>query len=70
MKLIAATAAEAELGCFFHNEKMATELNFILWKMGWPHPPTEKICNDIMACLIVNNTIKFQRSHAVNMHYF
>ena len=70
LKLVAASAAEAELGGLFHNGRTATELRLTLNEMGWPQPPTELICDNTTVDGIANSTIKRQRSRAMNMRYF
>ena len=70
LKLVAASAAEAELGGLFHNGRTATELRLTLNEMGWPQPPTELICDSRTVGDIANSTIKRQRSRAMNMRYF
>ncbi len=62
MKIVVASAAEAELGALFHN----CQDGIIFWKtladMGHPQPKTPVHCNNATAVGIANNTIKRQRS--------
>ena len=57
LKLVAASAAEAELGGLFHNGRTATELRLTLNEMGWPQPPTELICDNTTVDGIANSTL-------------
>ncbi len=70
LKLVAASAAEAELGALFLNAQEAKVLPLILAELGHPQPPT-LIHIDITTTVgIVNNMIKCQQSRAMEMRYF
>ena len=63
IKIVAASAAEAELGALFINAKEAKIIRIILSELGHPQPPTPiHVDNTTTVVGIVNNTIKRQRS--------
>ncbi len=70
LKLVAASAAEAELGALFLNAQEAKVLQLILAELGHPQPPTPIHIDNTTKVGIVNNTIKRQRSQAMEMRYF
>ena len=70
LKCVAASAAEAELGALFLNAIEAKIMRLTLEEMGHPQPPTPIHCDNTTAVGIVSNTIKRQRSRAMNMRYF
>ena len=70
LKLVAASAAEAELGALFLNTKEAKVLRVTLAEMGHPQPPTPVFCDNSTAVGIANDTVKRQRSRAMEMRYF
>ena len=70
LKLVAASAAEAELGALFLNAREAKVLRLTLQELGHPQPPTPIHVDNTTAVGIVNNTIKRQRSRAMEMRYF
>ena len=70
LKLVAASAAEAELGALFLNGKEAKVLRLTLDELGHPQPPTPIHVDNTTAVGIVNSTIKRQRSRAMEMRYF
>jgi hypothetical protein len=70
LKLVAASAAEAKLGVLFLNAQEAKVLCFTLNKLGHPQPPTPMHIDNTTTIGIVNNTIKRQRSHAMEMRCF
>jgi len=70
LRCVAASAAEAELGSLFLNAQEAKVLRLTLEELGHPQPPTPIHCDNTTAVGIVNNTIKRQRSRAMNMRYF
>jgi hypothetical protein len=65
LKLVAASAAEAELGALFLNTQEAKVLRLTLDKFGHPQPPTPIHINNTTTVGIVNNTIKQQCYHAM-----
>ena len=70
LKLVAASAAEAELGALFLNAREAKVIRLILRELGHEQPPTPIHVDNTTAVGIVNNTIKRQRSRAMEMRYF
>jgi hypothetical protein len=70
LKLVAASAAEAELGALFLNVQEARILRLILSEMGHAQPRTPVHVDNTTCVGIVNNTIKRQRSRAMEMRYF
>ena len=70
IKLVAASAAEAELGALFLNGQEAKIICLILEEMGDPQPPTPIHVDNTTTAGIVNNTIKRQRSRAMEMINF
>ena len=70
LQLVAASAAEAELGALFVNAKDARIIRLTLEEMGYPQPRTPIHVDNTTVTGIVNNTIKRQRSRAMEMRYF
>jgi hypothetical protein len=70
LKLVAASAAEAELGALFLNAQEAKVLQLTLVELGHPQPPTPIHIDNTTTVGIVNNTIKRQQSRAMEMRYF
>jgi hypothetical protein len=70
LKLVAASAAEAKLGALFLNAPKAKVLRLSLNKLGHPQPPTPIHIDNTTTVGIVNNTIKQQRSCAMEIRYF
>ena len=70
LKLVAASAAEAELGALFLNTQEAKVIRLILEELGHPQPQTPVHIDNSTAVGIVNSTIKRQRSRSMEMRYF
>jgi hypothetical protein len=70
MKMVVASAAEAEFGALFFNRQEATTLCTTLLKLGHPQPATPMQTDNITAAGIANDTVKQRRSKAVNMHFY
>ena len=70
LKLVAASAAEAELGALFHNSQSVQELQLSLNEMGWSEKAIDIICDNTTADGIANSIIKCQHSHAMYIRYF
>ena len=70
LKLVAASAAEAELGALFLNAQEAKVIRLVLTELGHPQPPTPIHIDNTTTVGIVNNTIKRQQSRAMEMRYF
>jgi len=58
LKLVAASAAEAELGALFLNAQEAKVIRLVLAELGHPQPPTPIHIDNTTAVGIVKNTIK------------
>ncbi len=58
LKLVAASAAEAELGALFLNAQEAKVIRLVLEELEHPQPPTPIHINNNTTVGIVNNTIK------------
>jgi hypothetical protein len=70
LKLVAASAAEAELGTLFLNAQEAKVIWLVLEELGHPQPPTPIDFDNTTTVAIINNTIKQQCSRAMDMRYF
>jgi len=70
LKLVAASAAESELGGLFCNAQDVTIMRLTLSEMGCPQRPIDAYVDNSTACGAANSTIKKQRSRAMNMRYF
>jgi hypothetical protein len=70
LKLVAASAAEAELGALFLNAREAKVLQLILTELGHSQPPTPTFIDSTTTVGFVNNTIKQQISRAIEMRCF
>jgi hypothetical protein len=70
LKEFASSKAEAELGALIVNMKEAQVIRLILAKLGHPQPPTQIQFDNTTAVGIVNNTIKREQSHSMEMRYF
>jgi hypothetical protein len=70
LKLIAASAAESELGALFLNTQQTKIIRLILLELGHPQPPTPVHCDNATAVGIANESVKKQRSRAMEMRYF
>ena len=70
LKIVAASAAEAELGALFVNAKEGCVIRLILHELGHPQPPTPIHFDNSTAAGIANNTVKRQRSQSMEMRYF
>ncbi len=70
LKLVAASAAEAELGTLVLISQEAKVIRFVLEELGHPQPPTPIHIDNITTVGIVYNTIKQQRPQAMEMRYF
>jgi hypothetical protein len=69
-KFVVASAAEAELGALFYNCQDSTILRLTLNELGHPQPPTPVSCDNSTAVSIANNTVKKQRSRAMEKNFF
>lgn len=69
-KFVVTSAAEAELGALFYNIQEGTILRLTLEEMGHTQPPTPVHCDNITAVGIANDSVKKQRSRAMEMRFF
>ena len=67
LKLVASSAAEAELGALFLNAKEAKIFRLTLEELGHKQPPTPIHAYNSTTVGIVNNTIKRQKSRSMEM---
>ncbi len=67
---VVASAAEAELGALFLNCQEGMIFKRTLKDLGHSQPKIPVHCNNATAVGIVNNSIKQQRSRAMEMKYF
>ena len=69
LKIVAASAAETELGALFVNVKEARVIRLILSELGYPHLqlPILIHTDNAMTVRIVNSTTKRQRSQPMEM---
>ncbi len=70
LKLVAASAAEAELGAIFLIAQEAKVFRLILAELGHPQPPTPIHIDNTTTVGIINITIKRQQLQAMEMRYF
>jgi hypothetical protein len=70
LRFVVASAADAKLSALFLNCKQATIFQLTLEEMGHPQSPTPTNCNNSTAVGIANNTVKQQRSRAMEMRFF
>jgi len=67
---VASSAAEAETAATFINCKEAVTIRTTLEELGWPQPPTPVTLDNTTTLGIVNDTIKQQRTRAMDMRYY
>ena len=70
LKCVVASATEAVLGALFMNCQEGIIFKTTLKDLGHPQPRIPIHCDNATAVGIVNNTIKHQRSCAMEMKYF
>ena len=70
LKLVAASADEAELGALIINTQEARIIRHMLHELGHPQPPTPIHIDNTTAVGIVKSKIKRQRSRSKEMRYF
>jgi hypothetical protein len=70
LKLVVASAAESELGALFLNTQQTKIIRLILSELGHPQPPAPIHCDNTTAVGVTNNTVKKQRSRAMEMRHF
>ena len=69
-KFVVTSAAEAELGALFYNIQEGTILRLALEELGHKQPPTPVHCDNLTAVGIANDSVKKQRSRAMEMRFF
>ena len=67
---VMASAAEAELAALFTAAKEATVIRTTLDELGYPQPPTPIQVDNSTADGIANETVKQQRSKAIDMRFY
>lgn len=70
LRVVVASAAEAELGALYYNAKEAAWLRTSLQDLGHPQPATPIVTDNSCAAGIVNNTCKQRRSKAIDMRFY
>jgi hypothetical protein len=70
LRFVVASAAEAELGALFHNCQDGIIFRQTLADLGHPQPRTPVHCDNATAVGIASNTVKRQRSRAMEMRFF
>lgn len=70
IKLVCASTAESELAALFINSKEAIKLKRTLEAMEHKQPPVDITTDNETAEGIVKQTIRQNKSHAMNMQYF
>ena len=70
LKLVTASAAEAELGALFLNAQEAKIMRITLEELGHKQSPIPISIDNTTTVGIVNNTIKRQKSRSMEMRYF
>jgi hypothetical protein len=68
LKLVAALAAEAELGALFLNAQEAKVVQLTLLERGHPQPPTPIHINNTTTVGIINSLIKHQKPGGQRLH--
>jgi hypothetical protein len=69
IKNMVASAAESEVGECFHNAQSGAPLRVTLTELGHTQPPTPLQTDNSTALGILNETIKYKRSKAMDMRY-
>jgi hypothetical protein len=70
LRMVVASAAEAEVGALYVNAQEATVLRTSLDEMGHPQPATPIRTDNSTADGIINGTVKQQRSKAIDMRFY
>jgi hypothetical protein len=70
MRMVLASAAEAEIGGLFYNGQEANTIRTVLTEMGHPQPPTLIQTDNNTAAGIANETVKQRRSKAIDMRFY
>ena len=70
IKFVMSSAAEAEVAALYMNAKLAVSIRQALIEMGHPQPPTKIKTDNSTANGIINDTIKQNRSKAIDMRFY
>jgi hypothetical protein len=70
MRVVVASATEAEMGGLFHCGQAAVPLRNALIEMGHPQPPTPIQTDNATASGIVNSSIRQRKSKAMDMRFY
>lgn len=70
IKAVMSSAAEAEVGALYINAKHAVPIRTTLHELGHIQPPTPLKTDDMTANSIMNNTVKQNRSKAIDMRFY
>ena len=70
LKNVVASAAEAELGGLFVNDKEGEVIRKTLEEMIHPQHPTSMQIDNSTVLVIINETLKQSRSKAVDMRFY
>ena len=70
LKSVATSAAESETGISFVTGRYVIILRSTLEEIGHPNPITKLFMENMAADVITNNTMKQQKTRAMNMQYF
>ena len=70
LKMVVASAAEAEIAALFVNAQDLVPLRVTLEELGHPQPPTAIRTDNSTANGIVNGTIKQKKSKAIDMRFY
>jgi len=70
LKLVATSAADAEIGAAFVNCKEAIPLRITTAEMGYIQPPTEVTLDNTTAVNFINQNLKQQRTKTIDMRYY
>jgi hypothetical protein len=70
LRMVVASAAEAEIGALFLNVKEGVNIRNILWEMGHPQHVTPMQTDNTTAHGILRGTFKKQRSKAIYTRFF
>ena len=70
IKMVLSSAAESEIGALFANSKKAVLLRHALQEMGHPQQPTPAMVDNTTAAGMATDSIKQQRSRAIDMRFF
>jgi hypothetical protein len=70
LRMVVASAAEAEIGALFLNAKEGVNIRNILKEMGHPQPATPMQTDNTTAHGILRGTCKQQRSKAIDMRFY